>query len=165
MSNPLRSNSSRRITERIRRAVAAFEPDLMRPVSVGEAYPVILSQFQPAVLAHAGHDLSARHSVGIELVVPRRIERVGPVNPLAVTTDLDHLRTACIRVAARVRRAAGNTTEADRACKLWFPWIGDIVLSHLASSPAGDVEEPVIHGEIDVRHQRRHCAKPLQEGW
>src|SRR4029450_12218197 len=33
-----------------------------------------------------------------------------------------------------------------------------------AGSPAGDVEEPVIHGKVDVGHQRRHCAKPLQEG-
>src|SRR5580692_2329841 len=94
VSNPLRSNSYRWIAERIRRAVAAFKPDLMSPVSVREAHPVILCQLEAAVRVRIGHDLSAWYAVGIELVVPRRIEGVGPVDSLAVTADLDHLRTA-----------------------------------------------------------------------
>jgi len=52
----------------------------------------------------------------------------------------------------------------DRAGKLRLPRVGDIILPHLAGSPAGDVQKLVIHGKVDVRHQRRHCAKPLQQG-
>src|SRR5260370_6849570 len=94
MSSPLRSNSNRRIAERIGRAVAALKPDLMRPVSIGEAHPVVLCQLKAAARARIGHDLGARHSVGIELVIPRRVERVGPIHSLAVATDLYHRRTA-----------------------------------------------------------------------
>ena len=51
----------------------------------------------------------------------------------------------------------------DRARKLRLPRLGDVVLPHLAGSPAGDVQEAVVHGKVDVGHQRRHCAEPLQE--
>src|SRR5262249_15074468 len=51
----------------------------------------------------------------------------------------------------------------DRPGKLWLSRVHDIVLAHLTGPPAGSIEEPVIHGEIDVSDQRRHCAEPLQE--
>src|SRR5205823_13707428 len=76
VSNPLRSNSNRWIAERIRRAIATLKPDLMRPVSVREAHPVVPCELKAAVRVRIGHHLSARHSVRIELVVPRRVERV-----------------------------------------------------------------------------------------
>ena len=41
--------------------------------------------------------------------------------------------------------------------------IADIVLAHLAGAPAGDVEKLVVHGQVDIGHQRRHCAKALQK--
>jgi hypothetical protein len=71
VSSPTRSSSNRRIAERIRRAVATFEPDLMRPISVGEAHPVVFCHLEAAARARIGHDLSARHSIRIELIVPR----------------------------------------------------------------------------------------------
>src|SRR4029077_1447001 len=94
VSNPLPSNSNRWVAERIRRAIAALKPDLMRPVSVRKAHPVVLCQLEAAARVRIGHDFSGWHAAGIELVIPRRIERVGPVDPLAITTDLDHLRTS-----------------------------------------------------------------------
>src|SRR5665811_1252998 len=96
MSNPLRSTSNRWIAERIRRTVTAVEPDLMRPVSVGEAHPVVLCQLKPTARVCISHRLGARYSLGIELVIPRRVERIGPVHPLAIAADLYHLRTASI---------------------------------------------------------------------
>jgi hypothetical protein len=60
---------------------------------------------------------------------------------------------------------ASDAAGVDRARKLRLPRVSDVVLTHLASCPAGDVEESVIQGEVDVGHHRRHCAKPLQEGW
>jgi hypothetical protein len=77
----------------------------MRPVPVGEAHPVVRGQLKAAVRARIGHHLSARHAVGIELIVPRGVERVGPVDPFAVAADLHHLGTASILLAARVLRA------------------------------------------------------------
>jgi hypothetical protein len=99
----------------------------------------------------------------IELVVPRRVERVGPVYAFAVAADLHHLRTPCIWLAVRVMRAACDAADADRSGELRILRIADIVLTHLAGAPAGDVEKLVIHGEVDVGDQRRHCAKPLQQ--
>src|SRR6266403_2729335 len=164
-SSAVYPRSNRRVAERIRRAIAALEPDLMRPVSVREAHPVVLCQLEAAARVRIGHDLRPRHSVGIELVVPRRVERVGPVDTLAVTANLDHLRTAGIQLAARVGGTASDAADVYRTRKLRLPRICDVVLTHLTGSPAGDVEEPVIHREVDVGHQRRHRAKPLQEGW
>src|SRR5208282_2540790 len=138
--------SSRWIAERIRRAVAAVEPDLMRPVSVRETYPVVLRQLQAAGRAGDRHDLGAWHAVGIELGVPRGIERVGPVDPFAVTADLDHLWAACKGLAVRVGRAANDAADMDGARELGLPRFADVVLTHLAGSPAGDVQEFVIHG-------------------
>jgi hypothetical protein len=74
---------------------------------------------------------------------------------------LDHLRTACTRLAARVGRPTSDAADVDRPRKLRLPWVGNVVLTHLTSSPAGDVEEPVIHREVDVGHQRRHRAKEV----
>jgi len=137
----------------------------MRPVSVREAHPIVLCQLKAAARVRIGHDLSAWYAVGIELIVPRRVERVGPVDPLAITANLDHLRTACVDLAARVGRTASDTADVDGVREPRFPWVGDVVLTHLASSPTRDVKEAVIHGEVDVGHQRWHCAKPLQERW
>src|ERR1700692_2553494 len=99
----------------------------MRAVSVREVDPVILCQTEATARIRIRHDLSAWHSIGIELVVPRREERVGPVNPLAVTANLDHLRTARIHLAVRVGRTASDATDVDRARKLRLPRIGDVV--------------------------------------
>src|SRR5262245_31578001 len=148
--------SNRWIAERIRRTIAALKPDLMRPISVRKAHPVVRCQLEAAARVRIGHDLSAWHAVGIKLVVPRRIERIGPVDPLAITANLDHLRTACIRLAARVGRAASDAADVDRASKLRLSRVGDVVLTHLAGSPAGDVKELIIHGEVDVCHKRRY---------
>jgi hypothetical protein len=40
--------------------------------------------------------------------------------------------------------------------------IADVVLLELPGSPAGDVEPAVVDGEVDVAHERRHCAERLQ---
>src|SRR3979409_869099 len=106
----------------------------MRAVSVGEAYPVVLCQLEAAAWTCIGHDLGARHSLGIKLVVPRRVERVGPVHSFAVAADLYHLRAARIRPTVRVRRAGNDAADAHRACKPGLPRFGDIVLTHLAGA-------------------------------
>src|SRR4029077_2430409 len=152
------------IAERFRRAVAAVEPDLMRSVSVREGYPVVPRQLKAAGRAGDSHDLGPWHAIRIELGVPRGIKRVGPVDAFAVAADLDHLWAACVRLAARMGRAANDAARVNRARELRLPRLGDVVLTHLTGSPAGDIKELVIHGEVDVGHQRRHRAKSLQQG-
>src|SRR3954469_25924322 len=116
-----RLSSHGRIAERIRRAVAAFEPDLMRAVSLREAHPIILGEFEAAVRIRISHDLRARHAGGVELIVPCRVERVRPIDAFAVTADLDHLRTAGIGLAVWMRRAARDAADMHRAGKLGLP--------------------------------------------
>src|SRR5947207_14152920 len=117
----------------------------MRPVPVRKAHPVVLCEFKATARAGIGHYLDARNSLRIELVVPRRVERVGPVDPFAVAADLDHLGAACIGLAIRMRRTAYITAGADRSGELRLSGIGDIVLTHLAGAPTGDVEKLAIH--------------------
>src|ERR1700722_3955377 len=107
----------------------------MRPVTLGEAHPVVLCQLEATARICIGHHLGARYSIGIELVVPCRVERVGPIYPFAIATDLDHLRSASIGLAGWVRRAADNAADVDRARKLRLSRVGDFVLTHLAGSP------------------------------
>src|SRR5262245_51627670 len=122
----------------------------MRSVSLWEAYPVVLCKLETAARLRIGHDLSARHAVGIELVVPCRIERIGPVDPLAVTTDLDHLRATGIRLAVGMGGTTSNPADVDRVRKLRFPGIGNVILAHFAGSPAGDIKKPIIHGKVNI---------------
>ena len=129
------------------------------------------SQEEPAVQLHAafgphvdlGHP--AADAVRIELVVPRRVEPVGEVDALAVAADLDHLRAAVQRLSglARVRRAADDAAEPDRADLLRLERVADVVLDELARAPARHVEIPVVEREVDVGHERRHGLESLQE--
>src|SRR4029077_8485125 len=112
------ANSDRRIAERVRRAIAAFQPDLMWAVSVGEAHPIIPRQFQPAIRTDIGHDLGARKTSGIELLIPCRVERVCPINPLPGTADFNHLRPAAKRLAVGMRRAPRDPADMPGACQL-----------------------------------------------
>jgi hypothetical protein len=60
-------------------------------------------------------------------------------------------------------RAPSDAPDPYGARELRLPRFGDVVLTHLPGSPAGDVQEFVIHGEVDVGHKRRHGAKTLQQ--
>src|SRR6185437_9287562 len=91
--------SGRRVAERIRRAVAALEPNLVRAVAVSELDEEIRIERDPAVRTGVAHHLDAAHALRIELPVPCAVERVGEIDALAVAADLDHLRTAVERPA------------------------------------------------------------------
>ena len=67
----------------------------------------------PPFGAHIDLRQPALDAVGIELVVPRAIERVGHVDALAVAADLDHLRRAVQRLA----RARGMRLRAGRCLR------------------------------------------------
>src|SRR5271163_3412701 len=117
----------------------------MRPVTARKAHPVVLCQREATRRICIGHHLGARYSIGIELVVPCRVERVGPIYSFAIATDLHHLRTASICFTVWVRRAADNAADVDGARKLRLSGVGDVILTHLAGSPASDVQKLVVH--------------------
>src|SRR5215469_643595 len=77
----------------IRRSVPAFQPKLVR------AEPIELDE-KPFVQLHAAIwmrvDLyhPAFHSIGIELVVPWRVKRIGEIDTLPIAAKFDHLRPA-----------------------------------------------------------------------
>ena len=76
----------------------------------------------------------AADAVRVELVVPRRVERVGEVDALAVAADLDHLRTAVQRLPrlAGMRRAA---TMPPSRIELTFFGLNGSLTSYWMNSP------------------------------
>ncbi len=135
----------------------------MRAIAVGEFDPVVVGERQPAVRPRMREHLRARHAVRIELVVPRRIQRIGPVHAPAVAADLDHLRAACEPAAVRVRRTARDAADAYRPREHRIVRIRHVVLAHLAGAPARHVQEAVVERQVDVGHERRHRAESLQQ--
>ncbi len=135
----------------------------MRAIAVGELDPVVVGERQSALRPDMREYLRGRHAVRVELVVPRRIERVGPVHAPAVAADLDHLRAARERAAVRVRRAAHDAADAHRPREHRVVRIRHVVLAHLAGAPARHVEEAIIERQVDVGHERRHGAESLQQ--
>ena len=135
----------------------------MRPISIGKRHPVIAGQCQSPTRIGNRHHLGSRNAVRVKLIVPTGVKRIGPINPLAVTADLNHLGPPRARLAIRMRRPPRDAANMDRACEFRPPRIAHVVLPHLASSPAGDIQKPIIHRQIDIGHLRRHRAKPLQQ--
>src|SRR6059058_5057504 len=108
-------------------------------------------ELHPALWIQIDFRHPALNAIGIKLLVPWRVERIGKVAALAVAADLDHLRAAVESHAKllRVGGAANDPTEVDRTGFLRVGGIGDIVLDELACPPAGNIEEAVVEGEID----------------
>ena len=134
--------------------------DLMRPYPWGSS-PIVLCQLKAAARARIGWRLSARHSA----------DRVGcPTSSRASWSSRPVCRhgsisTICGPPAYGCRSGgARRATPPTRTEPGFLPRLGDVILTHLAGSPAGDVQEFVIHREVDVGHQRRHCANPCRRG-
>ena len=104
-------------------------------------------------------------AVGIELVVPRAIERVGHVDALAVTADLDHLRCAVQRLVRtrRVRLATNHAPIFTEPVSTGIERIGHVELLQLACAKARDIEESIVEREVDVGDERRRGAETLEE--
>src|SRR5690242_2456562 len=102
------------------------------------------------------------NAFGIELVVERRVERVGHVDAAAVAADLEHLRRAVDLAGPGMRRARGHSADSDRAGLARVKWIAHIVLFEFARAPARSVEELVVETERDFGNQGRRRLELLE---
>src|SRR5262245_47574730 len=71
----------------------------------------------------------APHAIGIELLIPRRVQSVGEVHTRAVATDFDHLRTAVEWLSGLRRMPCANddAANAERAGLPRIEGIGHVV--------------------------------------
>ena len=95
---------------------------------------------------------------------PSPVQRVGHIHPAAVAADLDHLGAAAQRLVGcgRVRLAADDAAEADRAGLARVEDVADVVLLELAGAPARHVQPAVVHRQVDVADQRGHRPEGLE---
>src|SRR3954471_23456632 len=108
----MRPCSSRREAVRIARSVAPRETDLVRPLAV-ELEEEVWVDREVAVAVELDHP--AVDALGVELLVPARVQRVRQVDALAVAAHLDHLRPAGELAGRGVAGAPDDAAEVDRA--------------------------------------------------
>src|SRR5205085_4279571 len=91
------------------------------------------------------------------------VERVGEINALAITTDLNHLRTTTERLIrlARVSRTSHNAAEMNRARLLRVGRVRDVVLDELPGPPARNIKEAVVERQVDISYKRGHGLEAL----
>src|SRR5262245_5734466 len=116
----------------------------MRPVADLERQEELWIQLEAAVRVSIRLDHPARDAFWVELRVDGPIERVREIDPPAIAAHLDHLRSAVDRTRGRMRGTLDDAADAHRAGELRVMWIRHVVLMHLASAPAGGIEELVI---------------------
>src|SRR6266446_9750946 len=115
-----RRNPRSRVAVRVAGCIAALEPDLVHPPApedvAFEEEPLVEADAAALANVKLGHPRA--DAIGVELIVPRAIQRVGEVDALAVPTDLDHLRAAGQRLVrpGRVRLAAYDAADPHGAC-------------------------------------------------
>src|SRR5918994_1904035 len=100
----------------------------MRPVAVRELDIELLVECQPPSLADISLDHCCRNPVDIELIVPSRVQRVRPVDALAVAADLHHLRPTAISPPFWTPRLAHVPADMDRARQFWLHRVGQVIL-------------------------------------
>jgi len=77
-------------------------------------------------------------AVGVDRVVPRRVQRVSEVHPSTVAADLHHLRSTGQRQigSRRVRLASHNPAKANRGGLARMERVADVELLEFACAPA-----------------------------
>src|ERR1700736_1668776 len=105
------------------------------------------------------------NTLGIELLVPRSIQRVGEINALAITAHFYHLRSTIqwsLR-GTRMCRAPDDAAQVYGTRKFRMKRIEHIILLKFSRAPTRDVQKAVVQRKIDVRDQRRHGFEPFKQ--
>src|SRR3954467_15346788 len=124
--------SSRREAVRVARGVAALQADLVRALAVELDEEVGVAR-EVAFAVELDHP--AVDALGIELLVPARVERVRQVDALAVAAHLDHLGAAVDLAARRGAGAPDDPAKVHRAGLLGVARVADVVALELARAP------------------------------
>ena len=99
-----------------------------------------------------GHPRS--HSVGVEYIVPRRIQGVRNIDSSPVAADLHHLwPSGKLRRPAGPGEAPGEQSRRDALRLSFLPRVervAHVVLLKLAGPPARDVQPAVVDGQVDI---------------
>src|SRR5256885_5808098 len=148
-----------RVAIRVGRGVAALEMNLMGALL--ECREEAFVQAQATLGLGMNRGRPAFDPVGVELLVPTRVQRVGEIGALPVAAELHHLRAAVQRSALGMRCLADNATEVDAAGLLGLEGIADIELMKLAGTQRRHVESAIVEGEDDVAKQRRYVRAAI----
>src|SRR5262245_41622227 len=133
------------ITIRVRRAVTAFQTNLMGSITVKLNEEVLIDR-ESAVRISVEFDHPTAYAFRIKLLVPGMIERIGEVDAPTIATYLHHLRCTIQRPVGVLWMwcTSNNPAEVNRARQLRIEWIRNIILSHFASTPAGYVQCSIV---------------------
>src|SRR5262245_24248979 len=155
MSSSRLASCTSREAVRIGAGIAALQVDLVRAHAV-EFQKSGAIEFDTAGRAGVDFGQPSLDAVGIELLVPRPIQRVGDVEALSVAADLDHLWCAvqgCVRTRW-MRLSSNDSSNLHRAGLERIERIGDVELLQLACAPARDIQEPIVERKIDISDER-----------
>src|SRR5580765_1128165 len=133
-----------------------------QPVELDEE---LFIELHPALRVRLKLNHPTLQTVGINLLIPRSVERIGEIDALAIAADLHHLRAAVQRLLglARVSRPSHNATQMHRARLPLVNWVRNIVFDELPRSPARNIKEAIVERQVDVRYQRRYRLEALKE--
>src|SRR5215831_5105174 len=107
--------------------------------ALAELHKEALVKRDAAAVADVELDHPSLYAIGIELIVPRTIERVGEVHALSVTADLHHLwRTVkFLSWPGRMLASADDTADAHRPGESRLERVRHIVLAQFSRAPTG----------------------------
>src|SRR5271167_2940389 len=129
-----------------------------------EGYEELRIDFEAPVWAGIDDSNPAADTLGIELRIPRPVQRIAQVNPASVPAQLQHLRTAVQCTGFEMRSMRDNAAQAHLACQLRPERVAYIPLLEIAGAEACDIEKAVVQTEIDISDKRRHRLERLQRG-
>src|SRR5438093_13749108 len=88
---PARARGRSRKTIRIARRIASFEADLMNTI-IAVLNEKVFVNTHAALRVGFKRDHPTASAVGIELLIPRGIKRIGKIDPFAIAAHFHHLR-------------------------------------------------------------------------
>src|SRR5262245_45761057 len=106
---------ARRLREavRVRRAVAALQPHLVRELALGPFDEEFLVELNAAVRPGVELDHPAVEATVVKLAVDRAVERVGEIDAPAIAADFHHLRPAPDLAVLGARMGCAGDDPAD----------------------------------------------------
>src|SRR5690348_5034876 len=130
----------------------------------GELHEELRIESHRAVVSDVELHHPTLQAIGVELIVPSAVERVGKIYALSVAADFDHLRSAVerLRGVAWVRRAFGDAADANRTDELRIEWVANVVLSHFSGAPTRCIKVLVVERQVDVAKQRGNRTEALK---